>query len=616
MVHLNIALTLVSIAGVALLIARLYKLPFALSFLYSHIFIALFCFVGGLFQVLEVTAEVLRFIGVGLFFIFIVPLAFSGKLRTPRFSVAFLLCFILLFYVQTLSPSYASFYSVDDYNHWGQIGRFMTWNDRFLISTDPIGLKDYPPGLTLIQYFYTNFTGYQPNISLFAQGAFNLSLLAFPLVLVDQRFTKFNLPFFSLLSLLCLSLSFVVGRDGFHTLQADLSLGLLFGTSLLLYFVSTQKGSRCILVAMPLLLMLPLVKQIGLVFFCITLSIIFLEMLFIRGGFGWRQATALLFIFSAGLGLDAAWRNYLEDFGISRVFEAKFTFFEAVRAFNPAYASEHQASVLSAFLKYFFLETHTATYWFLLGVLTLFATYLLTGSISRRVLSIRALGSGVGFVMYLALLALLYMFSFSEFEAVRLASIDRYTKTYLLGLLICFGGMFIASVSNDISLLQKRLWVGSLIFLFMMPNTGRVVGDIYESFSWRDSKHGYVGLSREAQRISALTPMDAKIYFLWSDGPNDPSVVFSYGVFPRHSNTICSNLRAKDIPATEDDPWSCSMDTDDFSKKISGYDYLYIGRSSETLKKSFLLPLGVKEIQAGDLFSIVKGLGTVTLKKI
>ncbi len=615
MVHLHVALTLVSIIGVALLVARLAKFPFALSFLYSHIFITLICFVGGLFQLMEVTAEVLRFFGVGLFFILSVPLAFSGELKTPRFSVVFLLCFISLFYVQTLSPSYASFHSVDDYHHWGQMGRFMTWNDRFLISTDHIGLKDYPPGLPLIQYFYTNFTGYQANLSLFSQGAFNLSLLAFPLVLIDQRFKKFNLSFFSLVSLLCLSLSFMFGH-GFHTLQADLSLGLLFGTSLLLYFSSTQKNWRRILVAMPLLLMLPLVKQIGLVFFCIALAIIFAEMLFIRGGFDKRAAAALVFIFSAGLGLETAWRNYLQDVGISRNFEAKFSFLEALKAFNPVYASEHQTSVLSAFLKYFFLETHKSTYWLLLVFLTLVATYLLSDSTNRRALSIRALASGVGFVMYLTLLALLYMFSFSEWEAVRLASIARYTNTYLLGLLICFGGMFIVSVSNDMSLLRKRLWIGSLIFLFMMPNIGRVVRDIYESVSWRESKHGFVGLSREAQRVSALTPMDAKIYFLWSDGTNDPSVVFSYGVFPRHSSTSCSNLRAKDTPAAADDPWSCAMDTDDFSRKISGYDYLYIGRTSETLKKSFFSPLGVKEIQAGDLFSIVKGLGTITLRKI
>lgn len=49
----------------------------------------------------------------------------------------------------------------------------------------------------------------------------------------------------------------------------------------------------------------------------------------------------------------------------------------------------------------------------------------------------------VGFVVYLLFLLVLYLFSYSEYEAMRLASCARYTNTYLIGMLGSYIGIYV-----------------------------------------------------------------------------------------------------------------------------------------------------------------------------
>lgn len=614
MTHFGVLLTLVSIIGIASLISRFSKQEFALSFLYAQIGIVFGLYSGGLLQALEFSCTVIRIVGWMSFALVSLPTLLANMGAAKKHANLFLLVVIPAFYLQTLTPNYYSFASVDDYSHWGSISRSIALYDRFVISSDPIGVKDYPPGLAAIHYFYTSIAGYRDNLALFAQGVFVLSCFAILFLQLDRVSKEFRLSAFYLLLLTSLSLSWIFFL-GMHTLWADLPLGLLFGMTLVLFFTHHDLNSGKILKLAPLVLFMPLVKQIGLIFLIISVLILLIDVVFKRARFAMREIIVLLAILLLGIAIDFSWKVYLAQSGIQKTFQTNFGVIEIVKSVLPAYASTRQKLTFEAFTHHFFGKISSTTYWILLTFVSAIAAYSSSHSKVRHLVLVRIGAGYLGLTMYLALLLVLYMFSFSEFEGVRVASIDRYTKTYLLGLLIAFGGLFFVNAITGETWRWKKLWIGVIAFLFIAPNIGRVVVDLATSVGSKKSRLGAVKIRSEASRIAELTSSTAKIYFIWSDGSNDESVIFNYGVFPRFSNRSCSSIRPKDVMIDADDPWSCSMDLKQFATRIADYDYLYVGKISEELRNSFFLPMGINEISAGELYSISGEPGNIILEK-
>jgi hypothetical protein len=615
MTHFGVLLTLASIIGISSLISRFSKQEFALSFLHAQIGIVFGLYIGGLLQALEFTCTVIRVIGWMSFALVSLPALLANMGAAKKHANLFLLVVVPAFYLQTLTPNYYSFASVDDYSHWASISRSIALYGRFVVSSDPIGVKDYPPGLAVIHCFYTSIAGYRDNLVLFAQGVFVFSCFAILFMQLDRVSKELRSAAFYLLLLTSLSLSWIFFL-GLHTLWADLPLGLLFGIALVLFFTHDDLDSGRILKLAPLVLFMPLVKQIGLIFLIIFVLILLIDVVYKRARFATREVIVLSTILLLGIAIDSSWKFYLAHSGIQRTFQTNFGIIEIVKAFLPAYASTRQKLTFEAFTHHFFGKISFTTYWILLTFVSAIAAYSSSHPKVRHLVLVRIGAGYLGLTMYLALLLVLYMFSFSEFEGVRVASIDRYTKTYLLGLLIAFGGLFFVNAITSETWRWKKLWIGIMAFLFIAPNIGRVVGDLAKSAGGKESRLGAVKIRSEANRVAGLTNSTAKIYFIWSEGSNDESVIFNYGIFPRFSNRSCSSIRPKDVVIDSNDPWSCSMDFKQFSSRIADYDYLYVGRVSEELRNSFFLPMGVNKISAGELYSISGEPGNISLEKL
>jgi len=615
MTHFGVLLALASIIGISSVISRFSKQEFALSFLYAQIGIALGLYIGGLLQSLDFTCTVVRIIGWIFFAVVSLPALLAKMGAAKKHANLFLLVVIPAFYLLTLTPNYYSFASVDDYSHWGSISRNIALYDRFVISSDPINVKDYPPGLAVIHYFYTSIAGYRDNLALFAQGVFVFSCFAIFFLQLDRFSKEFRTSAFYLLLLTSLSLSWIFFL-GLHTLWADLPLGMLFGIVLVLFFTQDDLGKGKILKLAPFFLFMPLVKQMGLIFLMISVLILVIDLIFTRVRFAMREIIVLVTIFLLAIAIDFSWRIYLAHSGIQRTFQANFGLIEVIKSFLPSYASTRQKLTFEAFTHYFFGQISSTTYWVLLTFLSAIAAYSSSHPKVRHFVLVRIGAGYLGLILYLSLLLVLYMFSFSEFESVRVASIGRYTKTYLLGLLIAFGGLFFVNAISCETWRWKKQWIGVMAFLFIAPNIGRVVNDLATSAGGAESRLGTVKIRSEASRVAELTNSTAKIYFIWSEGSNDESVVFNYGVFPRFSNKSCSSVRPKNVTIDTNDPWSCSMDLKQFATRIADYDYLYVGKVSEELRNSFFLPMGINKISAGELYSISGEPGNILLEKL
>jgi hypothetical protein len=491
----------------------------------------------------------------------------------------------------------------------------MALNDRFVNSSDLFGVKDYPPGLANIHYFYTSLAGYRDSLTLFAQGTFIYACLAVLFQALDRAYGEVRPWPFLLLFLSSLSLTWIFFL-GLHTLWADLPLGLLFGLVLWTYFSSDEPIQNRVIKLAPVLLCMVLMKQMGLVFVAIAVLIMLVNVVFTSEKRMAREGILVVMLLIIAIAIDWTWKAYLKEQGIQRTFQSSFGIVDVFKAFIPAYSSDRQKITIEVFVNHFFAKTHFTTYWILLTLVAALGAYKSSPNEKKRSMLFNIGAGYAGLFLYLALLLVLYMFSFSEFEGTRVASLNRYTNTYLLGLLVGFGGVFAANaVSGEIWAAKKR-WIGVMAFLFIAPHIGRAVNDMVNSYAGASPRYEAVQIRLQADRVNALTGNDARIYYLWARGSNDESVIFNYGIYPRTSNRTCSNIRPKSVKIDVSDPWACSIDLGQFEAQLANYDYIFIGRSSEEFKTSFLEPYGVNESTTGDLFAITGKPSAIRFQKL
>ena len=613
--HLEVILVLLSLSGIASLISRVFRQSFALSFLYAHIAVCFTLHFGGLLQTLASTTEVIRIIGWVLFVTMGLPAFLTNLGATKKHANIFLFVAITTFYLQTLAPNYYSFTSVDDYSHWGAMSRTLAIHDRFVVPSDPIGVKDYPPGLAVIHYLYTSFAGYRDSLTLFAQGVFVYACLAIPFHVLDRNSSRFNLSAFIIFSLSFISLSWIFS-SGLHTLQADLPLGLLFGLALWIFFSNDGAKTSRIIKLVPLLLFMVLVKQIGLVFVVIAALVMATNIFLTTSKNKARESALVLAILIFAVAIDLTWKAYLGYHGMQRTFQSNFSMIEVLNAFIPTYSSVRQKITIDVFIHHFFGKWHFTNYWIFLTIVAAVGAYQSSSAEEKRSVLLNICTAYAGLLLYLSLLLVLYMFSFSEFEGTRLASINRYTNTYLLGLLVGFGGVFAGNIASGTIVKVRREWIWAIALLFIAPYGGRAVLDITRSYAGLGSHNVAVQIRLKADRVNEVTPTDSRIYFLWAGGSSDESVIFNYSVYPRTSNTSCSSIRLEGGDMDVSAPWACSMNLKQFGDRLADYDYLFVGRSSEELDASLLRPYGINDNPTGHLFSITGKPSSIRFQKV
>ena len=230
-VHIQILLTLLSLLGIALTIEKKINIRFSTSLLYGVIFISILLYIGALLNYLEITAITIRIIG----WIGLITGYQSVKNRRPKPDEIYIFLSVVGFYIFCQREPYSIFPFIDDYSHWGRMSRYIAENNRLIINTDLIGIKDYPPIAALFHYFFTHFSGYNDNIAIYANGILIIIFSSPILINVSDYVSKEKKNIFILASLSIYSLFWIFGW-GLHSLWADLLLGFSFGIVLYLYF--------------------------------------------------------------------------------------------------------------------------------------------------------------------------------------------------------------------------------------------------------------------------------------------------------------------------------------------------------------------------------------------
>lgn len=558
---------------------------------------------------------------------------------------------LFLFTQAALLTAPAQFHNWDEFSHWGTVIRTIFTADTFHLNPNPLYFQDYPPGLALFAYHVLKLTGFSEGNAYFAyvllMGCLSASLLQLAARVSFARFA------FSIL-VLWLCVEFIA--EGWISVLIDHVLALFFMGCVSSCLLIRERGGPVLLLPV-FVFAFALTKQAASSLALLATGIILADLLITHA---MRERAGLVFWFrfcalavcSVGAiwlaghswsayvdaaGLERGWGSY-SPYGMlskvlgccttSREIDVARAFFGTFFGSDKAYAGAGPEGSL-AYQAWLGL---TAGAWSFPRILNMLGSpfaqliYLWTASMAVALFASRSqdrwrtiafaclMAAGAG--GYSLSLLLAYLYSFSEYEALHLASFHRFFTVYLIAWLATVLVYFALAVPDPAhTRLRRFAYVGlSVVFIVLMGAQVRRANIILTPGAY----HGYAagldasrkGGARDRVQtlvrplISGISPA-TRVYILWPDDTGYEFWLTKYEMLPRLTNLVCFAVTSKPQPGFVQE---CAFSEAEFRNTLSNYDAVFVGRNLDHLRQEYpglfaALPSGE---QAG-LFKIEKG---------
>lgn len=203
-----------------------------------------------------------------------------------------------------------------------------------------------------------------------------------------------------------------------------------------------------------------------------------------------------------------------------------------------------------------------------------FASYALT-------LATIALGAAA----YILLLLILYLERFSDYEALQLASFERYLGTYLLSWSVLCGTLILTAVSYGI----RKPWGLPLLLIALLacyPLLFRIEFELGTDAQYRMI---HVELPRRQVRRLAdqakqfLKPAET-VYFIKQADTGFGIYAFQFEMYENPTQAVCWSLGK---PYSAADIWTCDASLEE---KLKGYTILVIAAADEAFWRRLAAP--------------------------
>lgn len=362
------------------------------------------------------------------------PLLFTPGL------MAFLVILVFIWHAHHEGRMYTEW---DELCHWGLFTKNMYATDQLYNAPGSTALvhPDYPPATSLFSYFGLKLGGaYRECNAYYCANIFLYSLIL-PIFKHFNWKKPISLLFVFGITLLIPFTIFsnqLFATNNLFSIYVDTPLGFFFAYVLFQYF-SLHRHHKVDLAFLCLsLFTLTLLKPIGIGFSLLVWLLISADILFIQKS--WSRQQQILWIaapFISILASKFSWSIYLKMSGTSSDWNTSAITPAALISFLKREGEEYQYETYHNFLNYFCDAPLRYLIYFIL--LSLLFIFLLAKKKYRLRIAIFSCGISIGFLVYSAALLILYLFTFSSYEAVRLASCDRYISTYYYGM---FGFLF------------------------------------------------------------------------------------------------------------------------------------------------------------------------------
>ncbi|RSL29890.1 hypothetical protein D7Z54_28915 [Salibacterium salarium] len=510
-------LLLLSFAGYGLFFIRRYNIAPAVIplFLFSSITVVLF--VAGLLNLLQEAAYGI-FIG-GLLFLVYIAFTYSKKkfqmtsLLTPAFLFFAISCVCFMFLLEDYI-----FLHYDNFSHWGIIVKELFQSNSLPDESTIITYTTYPPGSALFIYYIVTVTGFSESMALIAQAILIAGALS-PIFIFCSWKKPLYIAGFLLLSA---TLLFVDSRS-FYTLLVDPLLAYLSIAVIITAYYYRDDWKYMALTVMPMLSLLILTKSSGKIFlaFCL-LWMIGLFFRFIRKNalpmkhklftIGYMAGCTVLVPFCMNLLWSRYTANaYSPDNQLSKFSITKETLTDINK--SPEVIETLLPEVLDAAFDVSSSMVQGMLMANVIAVSSIVIMIFLYKKIPRTLVS-ATIFVNVFYVIYTALLYMLYLFLMPEVEAEKLAGFTRYQSSaaiFFVGVLMTFvlkEWMEKQTYSSAKWIPKIAAVVVSIVIILPFLNEGRsFFAQNYADADMRPPASNLLTELRQEENISPETPI-------------------------------------------------------------------------------------------------------------
>lgn len=521
------------------------------------------------------------------------------SLLTPGLAIFFSLALFSFLLTRGMQLS-----SWDEFSHWGTIVKATFLFDAVgPYNPVELGFRSYPPSLSLFEYFVTKLGGSWLEGNVF--WAYQLIIWSlFTPFLAQLTWRRWGLI------LAVVPLVFIAPLAFFNSLNVTLIdplLGMLFGYALAIAYVGNVLQWRLALHVGLAIFMLTLAKDAG-TFMAALVVVLYVARLLAAKKinpveWSWKRFTILGSIPLLSLvASNQSWAALVSARVDTPVFQNPIdigAFFGALRGEGPAYWQE----VLTTFgfgVSNYPINTDGVLAIPQHQLIVIFAIVLATFEwlVSRRMgrkFGLASLGTvTIGAVVYTYGLLVLYLFRFGDYEAVRLASYERYLGTYWAGIALFAALVAIWLVAGSSSSQTvsgaKTEGTAELVVAGVVLFSLFALSPVQKLSEFFASPNAYSSQVRaqfepvlEQARAAGIKPGD-KVWIIAQHTTGFEYWVLRYSLMENQTNSGFWSIGSK---ADENDVWTAEKSVSEWSGDLKGYDYVLLFRKSESFQSEF-----------------------------
>ena len=507
----------------------------------------------------------------------------------------------------------------DEWLTWGLFAKVLTNYDLLYTKPDDyITHRHYPRITSIVQYYFILFLNngkFHEGTAIFAQTVvFSSAVPAF--LGAGNMKNRILLLIPSVFAFYCIIHLFNThGLPAAYSLYADSVLGLCWGMSVILYISNRSRMESLIVTGLVLFSMVQ-IKEMGAFFAFCTIFIVAIDKLFFHTSespvklkqIGMLIAVVMISwvswnIFKQIHEIESTRHSNLPTSAVDAISEIlsdpddhrKTVSVNWLRSMtyagnvNRIRAGLHETenSFIAGFGPTFAFSDFSLSplYWMIIYVIFVFSLYFVhtasTGNTYRlrNVYLISMICLGMSVVIYACLILLLYMFYFSTWEGVRLASFGRYIGTAFLGTFLILFYLILAAGNRTLAVAFI-----SLVFLFT-PTTILVYFSPKDQSDYGYTNDIYVRIDPVIDEIKREDP-ESKILFINQGGNGRIYFITRYRAFPLNylspESAGGSYGYSVSIEERKDwEPWLWIASPEDFSRILQDVDYLIVWNDTE-----------------------------------
>lgn len=513
--------------------------------------------------------------------------------------------------------------SWDEFSHWGLVAKNMYHFNQFgSIPEATTYFKGYPPATALFQYFWNVVSGKFTEGNLFR----SMNILHFSLIL--PFFSKFNFKttksgLLSFLLICIVSLTFF--DNFFTTIYVDATLAIMFIYILYTYFSEDNLSLLNKLNLSAAFFIFPLIKAAGTGLAIIAILIILADIVVIKKKI--LNKTNLIFLVASVLSILIAkktWSIYLTSVHANEAWNTSKLTISSVIGFYNNQGMPYQYQTYSNFIHAIFKEplhpnifNMTFFSWVAVSLFLSFSVLKLAESLPNyRRIKVSLISLYAGCFFYLVSLLFLYLYTYSEYEALKLASFGRYLSTYLLAIFIylifTFADIFFyRGMPNKLNQSLSILLVSSFLLGNVDGLTKLTLLSNAEKNTLIENRTQYATL----ENIDHIMKPTDRLYVIAQNTKGYEMLVAKYIITPYKANSDSSYSIGKKYG--EEDVWTSDLTADEWrSELVKNYQYVYILKADQQFSTEFSSLFFDGNIDNNTFYKIIPNEYGPTLKKV